>query len=69
MKYFTGLIEALQHFKKLKTNEYFVIGLWDGIWDRADPSKYLKGLLEVDMCINFQTFRVFQQCFGSDKLV
>ena len=47
MKCFAGLIEALQYFKKLETNDYFVIGLWDGIWDSSDPSKYFQGLLEV----------------------
>ena len=28
------------------TNDYFVIGLWEGIWDENDPGKYFRGLLQ-----------------------
>ena len=43
----SGLLEALQHYKKLDTNDYFVIGLWDGIWDGSDPAQYFVGSLQV----------------------
>ena len=42
-----GLLEALQLQGCLETKKYFVVGLLDGIWDRADPGKYMRGVLEV----------------------
>ena len=42
-----GLLEALQLHGSLETNKYFVVGLLDGIWDRGDPGKYMRGVLEV----------------------
>ena len=48
----SGLLEALQHYKKLDTNDYFVIGLWDGIWDGSDPAQYFVGSLQVSRLYN-----------------
>ena len=48
----SGLLEALQHYKKLATNDYFVIGLWDGIWDGSDPAQYFVGSLQVSRLYN-----------------
>ena len=36
----------LQEEGLLEQQEYFVVGLWDGAWDQADPAKYLRGFLE-----------------------
>lgn len=30
----------------METNNYFVVGLLDGIWDKEDPGKYTVGYLE-----------------------
>ena len=30
----------------MATNDYFVIGLWEGIWDQGDPGKYFRGFLQ-----------------------
>ena len=41
-----ALMLITQEEGKMETNEYFVIGLWEGIWDASDPTKYFHGLLQ-----------------------
>ena len=41
-----NIVIYMQEEGMMETNNYFVIGLWDGIWDKSDPGKYLRGFLQ-----------------------
>ena len=44
--FMVNIVNYIQEEGMMETNDYFVIGLWEGIWDKCDPAKYFRGFLQ-----------------------
>ena len=60
-----GLLSALQEEGLLDGGQYFVVGLFQGIWGEEHPATYLRGMLQVRAWIYYELFISYGNVLGS----